>query len=192
MTETGLREVFDSGSDFEAITAVRLPEQFSCSNDNIDLEDRSGKKGPEPEGTAVGSVNGRTYGFIALERIGGVMVYDITDPAAADKGYVLKTIAAPDDACARSQLAVFLWRAAGKPAADGAMGFSDVRGGAYYTEAVRWAAGLGIVSGYGDGSFGVDDPVTREQLAVMLYRFAKARGMDTTQGGHGRPGVCRL
>ena len=84
VTETGLEEVYDSGSDFEAITAKHFPDFFNCSNDNIDLEDRSGKKGPEPEGTAVGTVNGRTYAFIALERIGGVMIYDITDPAKAE------------------------------------------------------------------------------------------------------------
>ena len=84
VTENGLEEVYDSGSDFEAITAKHFPDFFNCSNDNIDLEDRSGKKGPEPEGTAVGAVNGRTYAFIALERIGGVMIYDVTDPAKAE------------------------------------------------------------------------------------------------------------
>ena len=84
VTETGLEEVYDSGSAFEAITAKHFPDFFNCSNDNIDLEDRSGKKGPEPEGTAVGTVNGRTYAFIALERIGGVVIYDVTDPAKAE------------------------------------------------------------------------------------------------------------
>lgn len=83
VTESGLEEVYDSGSDFEAITAKHFPDNFNCSNDNIVLEDRSGKKGPEPEGTAVGTVNGRTYAFIALERVGGVMIYDVTDPAKA-------------------------------------------------------------------------------------------------------------
>ena len=74
VTESGLEEVYDSGSDFEAITAKHFPDNFNCSNDNIVLEDRSGKKGPEPEGTAVGTVNGRTYAFIALERVGGVIL----------------------------------------------------------------------------------------------------------------------
>ena len=83
VTENGLEEVYDSGSAFEAITAKHFPDFFNCSNDNIGLEDRSGKKGPEPEGTAVGAVNGRTYAFIALERVGGVMIYDVTDPAKA-------------------------------------------------------------------------------------------------------------
>ena len=63
------------------------------------------------------------------------------------------------------------------------MDFADVAPDAYYTEAVRWAASLGIASGYGDGRFGVGGTITREQAAAMLYRFAKAQGLDTTQGG---------
>ena len=80
VTENGLEEVFDSGSDFEKITAEKLGKYFNCSNDNIEMEDRSGKKGPEPESVTVGAVGSKTYAFIALERIGGIMVYDITDP----------------------------------------------------------------------------------------------------------------
>ena len=79
----GLKLVYDSGSDFETITAKELPDYFNCSNDKISLDNRSGKKGPEPETVITGTVNGKTYAFVALERIGGVMVYDITDPAKA-------------------------------------------------------------------------------------------------------------
>lgn len=84
VTGTGLTLVYDSGSDFEEITAKKLPEYFNCSNDKISLDNRSGKKGPEPETVITGTVDGRTYAFVALERIGGVMVYDITDPANAE------------------------------------------------------------------------------------------------------------
>ena len=76
----GLTEVYDSGSDFEAKTAEYIPDNFNCSNDDKTIDDRSGKKGPESESVTVGTVNGRTYAFVGLERIGGVMVYDITDP----------------------------------------------------------------------------------------------------------------
>ena len=54
---------------------------------------------------------------------------------------------------------------------------------ASYGEAVRWAASQGIAGGYGGGLFGPDDPITREQLAVMLYRYARHEGYDTAQGG---------
>lgn len=88
VTESGLQEVFDSGSDFERITAQAVPDYFNCSNDTVEAEDRSGKKGPEPEGITVGTVNDRTYAFVGLERTGGVMIYDITDPQnAAFKNY---------------------------------------------------------------------------------------------------------
>ena len=69
--EDGLQEIFTSGDDFEALTAAAFPEYYNCSNDNAVLDDRSGKKGPEPESVTVGSVNGRTYVFTALERTGG-------------------------------------------------------------------------------------------------------------------------
>ena len=83
VTDAGLSLVYDSGSDFEEITAKQLPKYFNCSNDKIKLDNRSGKKGPEPESVVTGTVNGKTYAFVALERIGGVMVYDISDPANA-------------------------------------------------------------------------------------------------------------
>ena len=284
VTESGLEEVYDSGSDFEAITAKNFPDNFNCSNDNIVLEDRSGKKGPEPEGTAVGTVNGRTYAFIALERVGGVMIYDVTDPAkatfvnyinsrefaadiqgdvspeglcfvpaaasrtgkplllaacevsgtlavyeltgkssggnsgsggsgtpapaepvkspftdvsadspyagairwAAERGIAAGKTAAtfdPSGACTRGQAVTFLWRAAGKPEVSSGAAFSDVAADAYCAQAVRWAASLGIVTGYADGGFRPNATVTREQMAAILFRFAKAQGLDTTQGG---------
>ena len=81
VTNEGLEQVFDSGNDFEAKTAVYLPGYFNCSNDALTKDDRSGKKGPEPETVVTGEVGGRSYVFVTLERIGGVMVYDITDPS---------------------------------------------------------------------------------------------------------------
>jgi len=83
VTATGLNLVYDSGSGFEEITAEQLPAYFNTSNDKTSVDNRSGKKGPEPESVVTGVVNGRTYAFIALERISGVMVYDVTDPANA-------------------------------------------------------------------------------------------------------------
>ncbi|BBF42185.1 5'-nucleotidase [Lachnospiraceae bacterium KM106-2] len=80
VTADGMKEVYDSDNGFEEKTASFLPEYFNCSNDDVKADSRSTKKGPEAENVTVGTVNGRTYAFVALERIGGIMVYDITDP----------------------------------------------------------------------------------------------------------------
>ncbi len=289
VTRNGLEEAFDSGSDFERITNEKLPEYFNCSNDTIEIEDRSGKKGPEPESVAVGTVGSKTYAFIALERIGGVMVYDITAPentefvnyinsrefnnniqgdvspeglcfipaaqsktgkplllAACEVSGTLavyeltgeqdetpdipsvpgidpilaailtaanqqrfedvvsdaycydavnwavernitsgtgKYTFSPDSNCTRADFVTFLWRAAGKPVVNFAMNVSDVKEDAYYAEAVRWAASLGIVTGLSKNTFGAANAVTCEQAVTMLWRFAKQQGFDTTQGG---------
>jgi hypothetical protein len=63
-------------------TASAFPVNFNSNNDENDFDSRSDNKGPEPEGVAVGRIDGRTYAFVGLERIGGVMVYDISKPAA--------------------------------------------------------------------------------------------------------------
>ncbi|WP_299269214.1 choice-of-anchor I family protein [Halorientalis sp.] len=72
--------VFDSGSDFERITAERFPENFNNDNAESDPDGRSDNKGPEPEGLSIGRIGDHYYAFVGLERVGGVMVYDITDP----------------------------------------------------------------------------------------------------------------
>jgi len=76
-----MEQVYDSGSDFERITAERLPKYFNASHTNTTLDSRSPKKGPEPEYVAIGEVGNRVLAFTGLERIGGVMIYDVTDPA---------------------------------------------------------------------------------------------------------------
>lgn len=105
---------------------------------------------------------------------------------AAEGGIVTGTDAvhfSPDASCTRAQLVTFLWRAAGSPAVNYAMNFTDVDSGAYYAKAVRWAASEKVVEGTTAETFAPDAAVTRAQVVTMLYRFAKAQGMDTTQGG---------
>jgi DNA-binding beta-propeller fold protein YncE len=76
-------QVFDSGADFETITAAALPEgAFNSSHTDVAFDNRSDDKGPEPEGLAIGAIGTHTFAFIGFERVGGVIVYDITDPAA--------------------------------------------------------------------------------------------------------------
>lgn len=75
--------VFDSGDELERITAAAFPTEFNSNNDeNGTFDNRSDNKGPEPEGVAIGKIAGRTYGFIGLERIGGIVVYDLSEPTA--------------------------------------------------------------------------------------------------------------
>ena len=279
--ENGVTEVFTSGNDFETLTARYLTDYYNCSNDNTVVDDRSGKKGPEAESVTVGTVDGRTYAFVALERTGGVMVYDVTEPASAqyvnyintrdfasivegseeyedgelDKWVtggdvapegllflsdavsptgealllaaceVSGTVAVyqvggeplsvlpftdveardaqavryvcenglmagvsadrfePNGTLTRGEAVTALWALEGRPVVNYLMDFSDVDPAASYGEAVRWAASEGIAGGYGGGLFGPDDPITREQLAVMLYRYARHEGYDTAQGG---------
>jgi 2',3'-cyclic-nucleotide 2'-phosphodiesterase/3'-nucleotidase/5'-nucleotidase len=73
--------VWDSGDQFEQKLAALLPDDFNATNDENDsFDNRSDDKGPEPEGVTIGRVGSRIYAFIGLERVGGIMMYDITDP----------------------------------------------------------------------------------------------------------------
>ncbi len=359
VTDEGLTQVFDSGSDFERLTAELYPENFNASNKNNKMDGRSDAKGPEPESVTVAQVGERTYAYIGLERIGGVMLYDITDPenvffcgyinsrdfsvdfpdqgtdpaqgdvsvegmcavpatqsptgyplllaanevsgtvavyqqqegfvdpnptvptgpvtggsvrvspaqAAAgqivtvtvtpDEGYVLGSLTAvtgdgpvsltkvsdtgytfvmpqssvtisaafveengasalpfsdvdvddwyydaavyayehdlmngttettfnPTGTLTRAQLVTILWRLEGSPTIQSETAFSDVSSTAYCAAAVRWSASVGIANGYGNGSFGANDPITRQQLAAILYRYAAYKGCDVTARG---------
>ena len=85
----------------------------------------------------------------------------------------------PYASISRAMVAQILYSMEGKPAVSKSAGFSDVAADAWYADAVNWAAAKGIVSGYGDGKFGPSDIVTREQLALMLLRYAQYKDMDT-------------
>ncbi len=87
----------------------------------------------------------------------------------------------PDKNMSRAMLVTVLYRLAGEPAVNGTNNFTDVQDGQWYTDAVKWASANGIVSGYGGGLFGTNDSVTREQLATILYNYAKNKGCDMTK-----------
>jgi len=84
VTAGGLELVYDTASQMEDTTAATYPDFFNADHQyrapDSQFDRRSANKGPEPEGVAIGEIDGRTYAFIGLERIGGVMVYDITEP----------------------------------------------------------------------------------------------------------------
>ena len=78
----------------------------------------------------------------------------------------------PNDNLSRAQFAQILFNKEGRPVVNYLLQYSDVANGAWYTEAIRWATSQGVVGGYGNGNFGPNDNITREQLAVMLWRYA--------------------
>lgn len=86
----------------------------------------------------------------------------------------------------RAQIAVIFYRMEGSPAVEGENSFTDVvrdSSTAWFYDAVTWAQQNGIMGGYGNSSFAPNDPITREQLAAIFYRYAQYKGYDTTQGG---------
>ena len=87
---------------------------------------------------------------------------------------------APDGTATRGQIVTILWRLAGSPVVNYAMRYADADEGAWYGEAVRWAASTGVVTGYTESSFGPNDAITREQLAAILYRYIKTQGQGFT------------
>ena len=95
-------------------------------------------------------------------------------------GGVGNSLFAPNQPCTRAQIVTFLWRAAGSPVVNYLMPFTDVNEGAYYAEAVRWAASIGIVTGLTEMTFGTNDVCTRAQAATMIYRYAQAQGKGFT------------
>ncbi len=82
------------------------------------------------------------------------------------------TMFGPNDNLTRAQFAQILFNKEGRPVVNYLLQYNDVAAGAWYTEAIRWATSQGVVGGYGNGRFGPNDNITREQLAVMLWRYA--------------------
>ena len=82
----------------------------------------------------------------------------------------------------RAMMATILWRMEGSPAPTAEARFTDVRSGQWYSEAVAWTAQSGVYTGYADRSFRPNDSITREQLAAILYRYAKYKGVDVSVG----------
>lgn len=101
-----------------------------------------------------------------------------------DNGLMSGTSAAtfaPNDTMTRSMLATTLYREAGSPAVSGSDAFTDTQEGAWYADAVLWASQEGVISGYGNGLFGTNDPVSREQIATILWRYAGSPSADAGQ-----------
>ena len=95
-----------------------------------------------------------------------------------------KTLFSPHGTATRGMMATILWRMEGSPVPKGKNSFIDVEAGKWYADAITWTAENGIFAGYGKDKFGPDDPITREQLAAIFYRYADYKGYDLTVKGN--------
>ena len=178
----------------ETVTLTVTPDA-GYELDNLSVTDR---KGNEVKLTEKGDgqytfkmPNSRVEVQVAFTRVSSLPFADVAEDAwfrsaveyVYENGLMNGTTATtftPNATTSRGMIVAILWRQAGSPTVDYLMEFNDVAPTAYYGEAVRWAASEGIVGGYGDGRFGPNDTITRQQLAAILYRFAQPQGYDTS------------
>ena len=90
----------------------------------------------------------------------------------------------PNGTTSRAMIVTILWRLEGSPIVNYAMDFEDVDADRWYTEALRWAASNKIAEGYGNGKFGTNDAITREQMVTIMWRYAKYKGYDVSVGAN--------
>ena len=95
-----------------------------------------------------------------------------------------KTLFSPHGTAMRGMMATILWRMEGSPVPKGKNSFTDVEAGKWYADAITWTTENGIFAGYGKDKFCPDDPITREQLAAIFYRYADYKGYDLTVKGN--------
>lgn len=146
----------------------------------VKTAESAAQKAPEPAKVAV-TVGGTTYQVVdiadhwAREHIKACLTSSLLSTSGkADYAYFK-----PNDNTTRAQVVTALHRAKGSPAPDSTNSFADVPSGSYYETAVSWATEAGIVTGVTETSFAPDEKVTREQLAVIMYRFAAGNETDT-------------
>lgn len=128
--------------------------------------------------------NNNTSTTVKFSDINGHWAEEYIKQAASD-GIMNGTSAntfSPEEVLSRAMLVTVLWRMENKPQVNYAMSFEDVPNEEWYTEAVRWAASEKIVNGFSDSEFGSDTPVSREQTAAILYRYAQYKDIDTSVG----------
>ena len=89
----------------------------------------------------------------------------------------------PQGNLTRAAIVTVLYRLEGSPAVNSSNDFNDVKSGEWYADAVAWAVSKGITNGYGDGRVGPNDPITREQLATFLHRYAKSHNLNVSASG---------
>ena len=138
------------------------------------METLSGKAGSTGDALPFGDVAETDWFYDAVRT---VYTDDLMGAASGDTF-------APYAKATRGMLTTILWRLEGIPEAESDVTFSDVAAAAYYADAVRWAAGKNIIAGGTDGRFTPDQPITREQMAVILYRYAQSKDETIASGSY--------
>jgi hypothetical protein len=165
--------VDDSSSDEEDDSFV--------DDSNSDEEDDSSSSSEEDENTEDGGIENNFYDDVTDSDWFKEAVDYVTE-----MGLMMGTGEnkfAPYISTNRGMIVTILWRLEGQPSATDYADFTDVDEDQYYTDAVAWGAENGIIEGYGNGEFGPEDTITREQMAAILYRYSQFKGYDITQGG---------
>lgn len=187
--------VYDSGSDFERIIAEAKPNYFNTDNKDISYDKRSSAKGPEPETAVIGTIDGKQYAFIALERFSGVMVYDVSNPkkpvfttlissrdfsqnVGGDVSPEGLTFIEAKDSPTGNPLLLTAHEVSGTVAVYEFGGediskplvFKDVQSSNWAYSYIQHLHGLGVVSGIDQTTFAPQKDVTRMEFAVMLAR----------------------
>lgn len=90
----------------------------------------------------------------------------------------------PDEKLSRAMLVQVLYNQEGRPAVSGEDSYTDTNEGSWYSDAILWGTEKGIINGYGGGLFGPDDPVTREQMAAIFYRYSSMKGYSLAEGSY--------
>ena len=173
----------DEGYELESITVTQSGGDTVSLNDrgdgkytftmpraNVTVEAVFAASGEQPSGLPFTDVDADDWFYDAVAYVyeNGMM------EGTSDTTFV------PDMALSRAMVAQVLYNLEEQPEAAASAGFPDVAADAWYADAVNWAAESGVVTGYDTGAFGPEDAVTREQLAVMLYRYAQYNGYDVT------------
>lgn len=163
------------------ITVTATPDNgYELAYITVDGERISGTSFTMPEHDVTVRVYFTNGGFPFTDVAPGAWYYDAVSYVYAN-GLMDGTSATtfePNANMTRAMLVTILWRMEGEPVVNYIMPFTDVDGGAWYAEAVRWASSEGIVEGVSDTEFAPNEAVTREQFAAILYRYAQYDGMD--------------
>lgn len=199
LTDTQVAGVMPDGIDLKSWIYDRTLDLVVLEEDSDDSNDSGGKKsggkksgGTISDDTAAGDSpsDDTTSGGTAQDKISAVT--DIANHWARDAiqwvyaqglfSGTSDTTFSPNASMTRAMLVTVLYRLAGEPES-GENYFTDVEDGKWYTDAVAWAAGSGIIQGVGEGLFATEGKISREQLAVMLYRYAESKGLTTAASG---------